>query len=99
MTEKRSSLRSLLTPGKTTPVVGAHDGMTARLVEEAGFQGIWASGLAISASYGLPDASLLTMTEFLHAARTINSAVSLPVIADCNSGFGGPMNVARLIQE
>ena len=78
----------------------AHDsGITARQIELAGFEAIWASGLEISAARGVPDCDLLTMTEFLQAADFINEATSLPVLADCDSGHGDALNVARLVHE
>jgi phosphoenolpyruvate phosphomutase len=95
---KAEALRRLLaTPG---PIVmaGAHDGLSARLVEEAGFDGVWASGFEISASYGVPDASILSMTETLDAARAVNDAAGIPVIADCDTGFGNSINVIRTVR-
>ncbi|MFI6172680.1 isocitrate lyase/phosphoenolpyruvate mutase family protein [Nocardia sp. NPDC051052] len=87
-------LRQAFADGKLLRVAGAHDGLTARLVAEAGFDAVWASGLEISAAHGLPDISLLGMGEFLTAAETIQRAVSLPVIADCDTGFGNDRNAA-----
>src|SRR3989475_4391058 len=96
--EQPASLRRML--GSPAPIViaGAHGGLSARLVEEAGFDGVWASGFEISASHGVPDASLLTMTETLEAARVMNDAVSLPVVADCDTGFGNSINTIRTVR-
>ncbi len=80
-------------------VGGAHNGLSGRLVEEAGFDAVWASGFEISASHGVPDANVLTMAEHLDAARQINATTSIPVIADCDSGFGNAVNVIRTVQE
>jgi hypothetical protein len=80
-------------------VGGAHNGLSARLVEEAGFDAVWASGFEMSASYGLPDADLLSMAELLQGARGINAAVTIPVIADCDTGYGNAVNVIRTVQE
>jgi phosphoenolpyruvate phosphomutase len=68
------------------------------LVEEAGFDAIWASSLTISAARGLPDASLLTMTDYLRAATEMAQSTSIPVLADCDSGFGNSMNVAYTVR-
>ncbi|QIS12655.1 isocitrate lyase/phosphoenolpyruvate mutase family protein [Nocardia arthritidis] len=87
-------LRQAFAEGRLLRVAGAHDGLTARLVAEAGFDAVWASGLEISAAHGLPDISLLGMGEFLAAAETIQRAVALPVIADCDTGFGNDRNAA-----
>jgi phosphoenolpyruvate phosphomutase len=78
-------------------IAGAHDGLSARLVEEAGFDGVWASGFEISASRGVPDASLVTMTETLAAAQLMNDAVTIPVIADADTGFGNAINAIRTV--
>ncbi|MBI3492923.1 MAG: isocitrate lyase/phosphoenolpyruvate mutase family protein [Acidobacteria bacterium] len=95
---KAAALRRLLAKPGPIVLAGAHDGLTARLVEEAGFDGVWASGFEISASYGVPDASILTMTETLDAARVMNDAVSIPVIADCDTGFGNSINAIRTVR-
>jgi len=99
VTDKRSALRRLLATGKSVTLAGAHDGLGARLVGEAGFNAVWASGLEISASHGLPDESLLGMSEFLAAAGRMDRATHLPVIADCDSGFGDVGNVIHLVRE
>ena len=80
-------------------VGGAFDAMSAKLVENAGFDAIWAGSFAISATHALPDASILTMTEFLDATSRMIEACNIPVIADCDTGYGGPSNVARLVKK
>jgi len=97
--EKSKKLRAALKSGEVLRVVGAHNGLTAKLVEMNGFDGIWASGLEISTSYAVPDASILTMTEFLNAAQIMNSASSLPIIADCDCGFGNALNVINMVNK
>jgi phosphoenolpyruvate phosphomutase len=93
------SLRRLL--GRRDPVVacGAHDALSAKLVEEAGFDAVWASGFGLSAVRAVPDASILTMSETLEATRAIVEATSIPVIADCDTGFGNAINVIRTVTE
>lgn len=83
-----------------SPIVlaGAHDALSARLVAEAGFDGVWASGFEISAAHGVPDASLLTMTEMLAAARLMAGATDIPVVADCDTGFGNAINAIRTVR-
>src|SRR5499427_2409611 len=78
---------------------GAHDALSARLVEEAGFGAIWASGFGISAVRAVPDANILTLTETLEAVRRIVQAVRIPVIADCDNGYGNAINVMRTASE
>lgn len=80
-------------------VAGAHSPLSARLVEEAGFDAVWASGFEISATQGVPDANILTFSENLEIARGIAGAIEIPVIADCDSGFGNAVNVVRTIRE
>ena len=60
---------------------------------------MWASGLEISASYGIPDANILTMSEYLERAIEMNEATSLPVIADCDTGYGNVNNVIHLVEK
>lgn len=90
------ALRALLAGERLVRLVGAHDGLTAVLIERAGFEGIWAGGLAICTSAGVPDAGLLTMTELLAAASQMRQASRLPIIADVDSGFGDSNVIGRM---
>ena len=92
-------LRELLKQPGPTLVLGAHDALSARLAQEAGFDAIWASGFGISAVNAVPDANILTMSETLEAVRRMSAAVSIPVIADCDNGFGNAINVIRTVAE
>jgi phosphoenolpyruvate phosphomutase len=78
---------------------GAHDALSARLSEDAGFDVVWASGFGISASHGVPDANILTLTENRDAVRRIVDAVRIPVVADCDNGYGNAINVIRTVAE
>ncbi len=78
---------------------GAFNALSAKLVEKAGFEGVYISGGALSASSGLPDIGLLTLTEFTSLAKFITQAVDLPCISDADTGFGEAVNVARTVQE
>jgi len=80
-------------------VGGAFDAMSAKLVEINGFDAVWAGGFAISATHALPDASILTMTEFLNVASNMEEASNIPIIADCDTGFGGPSNVSHMVKK
>ena len=95
---KATALRAMLAKPPLTRLVGAHNGLTARLVELEGFQGVWASSLEVSASHAVPDANILTMTEYVEAARDMNDSVSIPVIVDADQGYGGVAQVARLVR-
>lgn len=94
---KAQQLLTLLRGDRIVRAVGAHNGLTAKLVQLAGFEAVWASSLELSASHALPDASLLSMTQCLDAAEAMDRAVTVPVIADCDTGFGGPVNVAHMV--
>ncbi|PXY17095.1 phosphoenolpyruvate mutase [Prauserella sp. PE36] len=74
---------------------GVWDGLTARLAEQAGFPALCASGFAISAALGYPDAELYSMSENLQAVRTIREASGLPLIADIDTGYGNAVNAHR----
>ncbi|MGW4687679.1 isocitrate lyase/phosphoenolpyruvate mutase family protein [Streptomyces sp. NPDC004244] len=94
---KAARLRELLERREIARIVGSRDALTALLVEEAGFDGLWASSFEISASRALPDLGLLTMSELLEASSHVNAATSLPLLADCDTGFGGNINVVRAV--
>ena len=95
-----AKLRELIRRPGIIKTVGAHDALSAKLIEEAGFDAIWASGFGISASLKcIPDGSFLTMTEQLEVTKNIVEAVRIPVIADCDTGFGNALNVMRTVQD
>lgn len=93
-----TNLRRLLGDGVFVRAMGVHDGLTAILAERAGCEALWAGGLGISSAQGLPDAGLLTMTEFHQQAVQIRRASSLPVIADVDAGFGDANVVGRMVR-
>jgi phosphoenolpyruvate phosphomutase len=93
------SLRSLLEAKKLIHVMAAHSPLSARLAEEAGFDGLWASGFELSALYGLPDISLLSMTQHLDMVRAMADHTDLPIIADIDTGFGNALNVIHAIKH
>ena len=80
-------------------VCGAFDVMSAKLAETNDFDAVWASGFGISSARALPDAGIITMTELLDAVTFMADACSIPVIADCDTGYGGPNNVAHLVRK
>ena len=96
---KASEFRKKFLSNDLIRIVGAHDGLGAKLISEANFDGVWASGLEISASHGLPDANILTMTEYLERSSEMNEASNLPVIADCDTGYGNVNNVIYLVEK
>ena len=80
-------------------VCGAYDSMSAKLVEFYGFDAVWAGSFAISAIHNVPDASILTMTEFFTAASNMAHACEIPVIADCDTGYGDATNVRYMVKK
>ena len=96
---KSEILRKKLEGNSIIKVGGAFDAMSAKLVENSGFDAIWSGSFAISATHALPDASILTMTEFFDAASSMSSACEIPIIADCDTGYGGPSNVIHMVKK
>lgn len=95
-----AKLRAALKRPGALKIVGAHDALSARLIERGGFDGVWASGFAISASLKcIPDASFITSSEQLEVERNIVEAVNIPVIADCDTGYGNALNVMRTVTD
>ena len=80
-------------------IMATHSPLSARLAEEAGFDGLWASGFELSALLGLPDVSLITMSQHLEMLGQIQARCKLPIVADIDTGFGNAVNVVFAIQE
>ena len=97
--EKRRLFRERLASGELLRFPGAFNPLSARLIEEKGFEGVYISGAVLSADLGLPDIGLITLTEVAGRAKQIARMTELPAIVDADTGFGEPMNVARTIQE
>ncbi len=97
--EKRRLLRERLRSGELLRFPGAFNPLSARLVEQKGFDGVYISGAVLSADLGLPDIGLTTLSEVAGRAKQIARMTDLPAIVDADTGFGEPMNVARTIQE
>jgi phosphoenolpyruvate phosphomutase len=92
-----NKLRDLVAGRGLASVMSAHNPLSARLVELAGFDAIWASGFELSAAYGVPDASLLSFTQHLEMTRAIVERVSAPVVADLDTGYGNAVNVMHVV--
>ncbi|HYG45273.1 MAG TPA: isocitrate lyase/PEP mutase family protein, partial [Bordetella sp.] len=91
--------RALCQAGQMIVAPGAYDGITARLVEQAGFPAVYMTGAGTSASRGYPDFGLLTMSEMADNAGILARAAGIPVIADADTGYGNELNVTRTVQE
>ncbi len=96
---KARQLREMFRSKKVVRIVGAHNGMSAKLVEKAGFEGVWASGLEVSTAHAVPDANILTMSDYLRVASYMNDAVSIPVVVDADTGYGNSNNVIYTVQK
>ncbi|ODR92321.1 isocitrate lyase/phosphoenolpyruvate mutase family protein [Sinorhizobium alkalisoli] len=96
---KARKLREAMAERGLVHIMAAHSPLSAILTEEAGFDGIWASGFELSALYGLADMSLITMTQHLDMLRAIAGQSSLPIVADIDTGYGNALNVIHAIRE
>ena len=92
-------LRLLLSQDKLVVAPGAYDGMTARLIQQAGFDLVYMGGALTSATHGLPDYGITTMTEIVANASRISGAINVPLICDADTGYGNELNVTRTVHE
>ena len=92
-------LRTLLSGDGMVVAPGVYDGITARLVELAGFSAAYMTGAGTSLSQGYPDLGLLTLTEMVSNAAVITRTIDLPLIADADTGYGNELNVTRTVRE
>jgi len=98
--KKSTRLRELINADETLFVPGCYNAMTARILEKVGFPAVYMTGYGTSiALLGMPDAGLATMTEMHLNARYIANAVSVPVVADSDNGYGNAVNVVRTVKE
>jgi methylisocitrate lyase len=93
------ALRRLIARGTALAAPGAHDGMSALLARRAGFEALYLSGAALSASMALPDLGLLTLEDVARRAREVVRASGLPLIVDCDTGFGEALNVMHTVRS
>lgn len=97
--DKLARMRAMLTRPGIAIGVGAENALSAELIERAGFDFVWSGGFCISASYAVPDASLISISQYLETARSMNEVISIPVIADCDTGFGNVNNVIYAVKK
>jgi len=95
----RQTLKKLLQREKLLVAPGCFDGLSARLVEEAGFEAAYLSGGAVARSMGIPDIGLVTMSESIERAGQVVSAIGIPIIADADTGYGNAVNLVRTVRE
>ncbi len=95
----RQLLRQFLNRDALLVAPGCFDGLSARLVQEAGFEAAYLSGGALARSMGIPDIGLVTMSEVVERAAQITSIVNIPIIADADTGYGNAVNLVRTVRE
>ena len=96
---KCSQLRELLLSPRLEFIMEAHNGISARIAEEAGFRGLWASGLAISAQYGVRDNNEASWTQVVEMLEFMSDATRIPILLDGDTGYGNFNNVRRLVRK
>jgi phosphoenolpyruvate phosphomutase len=99
MVKKTTQFRHLLQSNNPEFLMEAHDGLSARIVEEAGFKGIWASGLCISASMGVRDNNEASWTQVIEVLEFMSDATAVPIMIDADTGYGNFNNVRRLVRK
>lgn len=97
--KKSTQLRNLLTSPELEFIMEAHNGLSAKIVEEAGFKGIWASGLAISAALGVRDNNEASWTQVLEILEFMSDCTNIPILLDGDTGYGNFNNVRRLVRK
>lgn len=96
---KTTTFKAMLESPDLEFILEAHDGISAKIVEEAGFKGIWASGLAMSAALGVRDNNEASWTQILDVLEFMSDATSIPIMVDADTGYGNFNNVRRLVQK
>ncbi len=97
--KKTTQLRQLLNGPQLEFIMEAHNGISAKIVEEAGFKGIWGSGLTISASQGVRDNNELSWTQVLNNVEFMSDATHIPILLDGDTGYGNFNNMRRLVRK
>lgn len=99
MLKKTTQLKQMLQSDQLEFIMEAHNGLSARIVEEAGFKGIWGSGLSLSASLGVRDNNEASWTQVLEVMEFMSDATTIPILLDADTGYGNFNNVRRLVRK
>ncbi|MBN1449873.1 MAG: phosphoenolpyruvate mutase [Anaerolineales bacterium] len=99
MINKTTQFKQLLHSGRIEFLMEAHNGLSAKIVEEAGFKGIWGSGLCISAAMGVRDSNEASWTQVLEVLELMSDATTIPILLDADTGYGNFNNVRRLVRK
>jgi phosphoenolpyruvate phosphomutase len=97
--KKTTQLNHLLHSGQTEFILEAHNGLSAKIVEEAGFKGIWGSGLALSAQHAVRDNNELSWTQVVEVLEFMSDATTIPILLDGDTGYGDFNNMRRLVHK
>ncbi len=96
---KTTRFREMLTSPETSFVMEAHNGLSAKIVEETGFEGVWASGLSMSAALGVRDSNEASWTQVLEVLEFMADATTIPILVDADTGYGNFNNFRRLVNK
>ena len=99
MTKKTTQFKQMLQSNQVEFIMEAHNGLSAKIVEEAGFKGIWGSGLAISAALGVRDNNEASWTQVVEVVEFMSDATTIPLLLDADTGYGNFNNVRRLVRK
>jgi phosphoenolpyruvate phosphomutase len=99
MLKKTTQLKQMLQSDRLEFIMEAHNGLSAKIVEEAGFKGIWGSGLTLSASLGVRDNNEASWTQVLDVMEFMSDATTIPILLDADTGYGNFNNVRRLVRK
>lgn len=99
MTKKTTQFKELLHSGQVEFLLEAHNGLSAKIVEETGFKGIWGSGLSISAAMGVRDNNEASWTQVLEVVEFMSDVTTIPILLDADTGYGNFNNVRRLVRK
>lgn len=97
--KKTTQLQQLLRSGQTEFLMESHNGLSAKIAEEAGFAGVWASGLSMSAALGVRDSNEASWTQVLELVEFMSDATTIPILLDADTGYGNFNNVRRLVRK
>ena len=97
--QKSTQLREMLESPKIEFIMEAHNGISAKIVQEAGFKGIWGSGLSISAQLGVRDSNEASWTQIVDVLEFMSDNTDIPILLDADTGFGNFNNARRLVRK
>ena len=96
---KTTLFSNLLKSSETNFIMEAHNGLSGKIVEETGFEGIWASGLSMSAAMGVRDSNEASWTQILEVLEFMVDVTSIPILLDADTGYGNFNNFRRLVKK